>query len=193
MSSSTSPRTAACPPARSYAAPVEHEELPVGRGQRRAAASARRAAAAASSPTATGPAAATSRSATPVGDRPRPGRDQVEPVPLQHGDRAGQGVGEQPHVGVDERQRPRRPRPARRPRPDRAGVRLAEPAGRGRPGRRPGGPGDRRSPRTTAAVAVGRAVVDDDHAEVVDPALVEQRGQAVADLRRLVADRERPR
>ena len=58
MSSSTSPRTAACPPARSYPRRVSTRNCPLAAASDGPAASARPAAAAASSPTATAPAAA---------------------------------------------------------------------------------------------------------------------------------------
>ena len=107
---------------------------------------------------------------------------------VEHGDRAGQRVGEQPHVGVHEASTPSAVELGGGD-PGGAGVRLAEPAGRGRVGRDQPDPGVGRPPHHGRR-PVGRAVVDDDHAQVGDPALVEQRGQAVADLRLLVADRQ---
>ena len=133
----------------------------------------------------------TSRSAGPAGDRPRPGRDQVEPVPLQHRDGPGEGVGEQPHVGVDEREDAVVRGRSAPPRPRRRAACRASRAGAGR--RAPAGRADRVHPADHSRRAVGRAVVDDDHAQVVDAALVEQGGQAAADLLLLVPDRQHHR
>ena len=69
----------------------------------------------------------------PARDRPGPRGHQVEPVPLEHRDGPGEGVREQPHVGVDEREHPVVRRGGGHP--HRAGVRLAEPARRRRVGR----------------------------------------------------------
>ena len=134
MSSRPRRATAACPPARSYAARVSTRNCPLaaasdGRGDRSAS---RSGSVVAQSQGASG---CTSRSASPAGQRARPrarrGRARARRA---RATRRGEGVGEAAA-------RRRRRTPARssgaavgRRGPDRAGVRLAQPAGRQRAG-----------------------------------------------------------
>ena len=184
MSSMTSPRTAACPPARSYAARRTTRNCPLaaasdGRGDRSASRSG------SSVPHSHCCSGWTSRSAgLPVSCR---GHGETRSSPASSRTRRpGEGVGQEPDVGVEEHQDVDR---AGGRRALRAGVGLAQPARRRRAGREEADPLVGHGPDLGGG-AVGGAVVDHHDPQVVHAALVEHRGQAVADLAGLVPHRQ---